>query len=97
MLVRAQRLGPGARQRDLADGGGGLAVLELERAGRQLEHGAAERDGAGGDHQHVVLLLVQGGDVGGELIEPVALQAAGGGVHQQRGADLDDDAAEILE
>ena len=30
--VRAQGFRPGARQRDLADGGGGLAVLELERA-----------------------------------------------------------------
>ena len=29
--VRAERLRPGARQRDLADRGGGLAVLELER------------------------------------------------------------------
>ena len=41
--------------------------------------------------------LVQGGDIGGERIEPVALEPAGGGVHQQRGADLDDDTAEILE
>ena len=41
-----QRLGPGARQRDLADRGGRLALLELERRGRQLEHAAAERDRA---------------------------------------------------
>ena len=73
-LVRPERLGPGARQRDLPDGGGGLRLLELEAAGGQLQHGAAERDGAGRDHQHVALLGVQGGDVGGELVEPGALE-----------------------
>ena len=54
--MAAERLGPGARERDLPDGGGGLAVLQLERAARQLQHGAAERDRAGRHHQHVALL-----------------------------------------
>ena len=64
--VTAEHLRPGARERDLADGGRGLAVLELERARRQLEHGAAERDGAGRDHEDVALLAVQTGDVLGQ-------------------------------
>src|SRR5450631_4598637 len=85
---------PRARQRDLPDGGGGLAVLELERARGQLEHGAAERDGARGDYDDVALLFMQGGDVGRERGQPVAFEAAGGGVYQQRRADLHDDAAE---
>ena len=89
-----ERLGPGARKRDLPDGGGGLRLLQAERAGAELEHSAAERDGAGGDDEQVSFVLVQGGDVGGERVEPVALERAGILVDKQRRADLDDDAAE---
>src|SRR5262249_60017037 len=45
-LVAAERLGPGAREHDLAHGRRRLAVLELERPGWQLQDGAAERDRA---------------------------------------------------
>ena len=57
----AERLGPGAGQRDLADGGGGLAVLELQRTRRQAEHAPAERDGAGGDDHHLGAARLQRG------------------------------------
>ena len=64
--VRAERFRPMPRQRDLSDGGGGLAVLELEGAGGQFQHRAAERDGAGGHHDDVALVPVQPGDVSGD-------------------------------
>ena len=92
--VRAEHLRPGARERDLADGGGGLAILELQRARRQAEHGAPERDRAGGDHENVGAAPVHGGEVGDQRVEPGALEAARRLVDEQRRADLDDDAAE---
>ena len=76
-LVLAERLGPGARQRDLADRRGGLAVLELERPFRQLEHGAAERDRAGRNDDDVALVLVQLGDVLRQRGEPRLFEPAG--------------------
>ena len=68
--VAAERLRPGAGQRDLADGGGGLALLQLQRAARQAEHGAAERDRAGGDDQHVAPPPCSARDVVGQRGEP---------------------------
>ena len=44
--VPRQRFGPGPRQRDLAHGGGALAVFKRELARGQFEHGAAECNGA---------------------------------------------------
>ena len=82
--VPRQRLGPGARQRDLADRRGGLAVFELERTCRQLEHGAAERDRAGGDDQHVALVAVELGDVGGQRRKPRFAAAGRRGDRQAR-------------
>ena len=37
----AERFAPGSRERDLADGGGGLAFLQLQRAFRKFQHRAA--------------------------------------------------------
>ncbi len=88
---------PGARERDLPDGGGGLRVLELQRAARQLEHRAPERDRARRHDQHVAAVLVQRRDILGERGEPFLVHAAGRAVDEERGADLDDDAAEIGE
>jgi hypothetical protein len=45
-LVRRQAFGPGAGQRDLANGRRCLAFLQLQRAGREIEHRTAERNGA---------------------------------------------------
>ena len=59
MPWRDERFGPGARQRDLAHGRGSLAVFELERTCRQLEHGAAEHDRSGGDDEDVALVAMQ--------------------------------------
>ena len=92
-----QRVRPGARERDLADRRRGLAVLELQRALGQARDGAAERDGAGGDDEHVGAALVQCGDVGDQRVEPFLLQRAARAVDQQRRADLDDDAGEFVE
>ena len=75
---------------DLAGGGGGLAFLELERAGRQLEMRAAEPDGAGRDQHHLAACLVQARHVVGQGLQPVAPDLAPGLVDQDRGADLDD-------
>ena len=58
-LVARQAFRPGAGQRDLADGRGRLAFLELQRAGGQIEHRAAERDGAGGDDEDIDALGLQ--------------------------------------
>ena len=93
----AEHLRPDPRQRDLADRGGGLAFLQLQRAARQFQPAAAERDRAGRDDQDVAALAMQLGDVGGQRRQPRRAHLAGVGIDQQRGADLDDDAAEIFE
>ncbi len=88
-VLRAERLVPGPRQRDLADGGSGLAFLELQGAGAQVEDGAAHGDGAGGNNEDFVAVLAQAGDVAGEALQPVALET-GFPVDEQGGTDLDD-------
>ena len=83
-----QRLAPGLRQADLADRGGGLLFLQPEAALVQAERTPRQRDGAGGDHDHVDAARAQRGDVGGHAIEP---GGAGRGlvrVDHQRAADL---------
>ena len=72
MPCAAEALRPGAGERDLADGGGGLALLELQGARRQLEDAAAERDRAGGDDEHVAAARARARRVVGERGEPVA-------------------------
>jgi hypothetical protein len=89
--VGGEARGPGAGERDLADGGSGLAFLEPQRPGGQAEHGAAHGDGAGRDHQNLGPGLLQLGNVGAERFEPGGFQAAGA-IDQQRRSDLDDNA-----
>src|SRR5262249_35208690 len=96
-LMAAERLRPGARERDLADRGGGLAVLELERAFRQLEHAAAQGNGTRRHNEDVALARMQRRDVGRERGEPCLFDAAALGVNKQRRPDLDDNTAEIGE
>ena len=93
--VALQRLGIGAGERDLPDRGGRLALLETQRPGRQIEDAPAEGDGAGGDDEEVAPAGRERGKVGGERIEPGALQPLA--VDEERRADLDDDAAEGVE
>ena len=95
--VPRQHLRPDARQGDLADGGGGLALLELQRAGGEAEHGAAEGDGAGRDHQHIGAAPVQPGDVLRQRREPAFVRLAARPVDEQGRADLEHDAAELVE
>ena len=59
--------------------------------------GAAERDGAGRDDDEVGAALVQRGDVGDQRVEPFLLQRAARAVDEQRRADLDDNAGELVE
>ena len=51
---------------DLTGGGGGLAFLELQRAGRQLELRAAEPNGTGRDQDDLAAGLVQARDAVGQ-------------------------------
>jgi hypothetical protein len=95
--MAAKHLRPGARQRDLADGGGGLTIFELERSRRQFQHRAAKRDGAGGDHEHVALVAVELGNVLGKRQEPSVMQSPAVAVDQERGADFYHHAAEVGE
>ena len=88
--VARQRLLVGVGELDLAGGGGGLALLELERAGRQLEMRAAEPDGAGGDQHDLAAAFVQARDVVGQRFQPVAPDLALRLVDQDGGADLHD-------
>ena len=81
----------------MAHSGGGLAVLKLQRSGRELEHGAPERDRSRGDYEHVALASMQLGNVTYERGEPSVVQAPAVAVDQQRGADLHHQTAEIGE
>jgi hypothetical protein len=51
--VRGQGLGPGLAEGDLADAGGGLALLERQGELVEPQYAAPERDGAGGDDDDV--------------------------------------------
>src|SRR6185312_6855652 len=93
----AQNLRPDARQRNLSHRGRRLALLQLQWAARQLETPAAECDGAGGDDQQLAAFAMELGNVGRQRRQPLGAHVAGLGIDQKRRADLDDDAAEILE
>ena len=92
-----QHLGPEPRQRDLAHGGGGLAVFELQRAMGEAENAAPERDGARGHDQHIGAAAMKRGDVVGEARQPAMFRRSLLRIDEQRGADLDDDAFEVGE
>ena len=95
--VAAEHLRPGAGERDLPDRRRGLAVLELERPRRQPEHGTAERDRPGRDHQQVALVARQRGDVLRKRCQPIMMEPSALAVDQERGADLHHNAAEVTE
>ena len=94
--VMAERLSPVARQGDLPHGGGGLALLQPERAWRVAEHRPPQSDGARRNHEDIHAPRMQIGDVLGESREPGMAQATARAVDEKRRADLDDDAAKIL-
>ena len=89
MPCRAKRRLIGMGELDLAGGGGGLVLLELERAGRQLEMRAAEANGAGGHQHDLAAALLQARHVVGQRRQPVVTDLASGLVDQERRADLD--------
>ena len=73
---------------DLADRGGGLLLLEAERARGQIERRPAERDHARGHHDDLLRARPAGGQIFRQRSEPGEPDAALG-IDQQRGADLD--------
>ncbi len=95
--VMAERLGPGAGQRDLSDRGGGLALLEAQRARGQAEDGAPQGDRARGDDEHIRAALMQIGEVLGESGEPGLTQATAVAVDEEARADLHHDATELVQ
>jgi hypothetical protein len=95
--VRAQHFRPDPRQRDLAHGGSGLALFQLQRAARQFQPGSSERDRTRRDDQHVAALAMEFREIRGERRQPRRAHFARFLVDQKRGADLDDDTPEILE
>ena len=92
-----QNLGPDACERDLTDGRRRLALLEPQRAGRQPQHRAPHGDGAGGDDQNIGALGMKIGDVFSQRRKPGMIQPAARPIDEKRGADLQDDAAELAE
>src|SRR5208283_6192152 len=88
---------PYARQGDLADGGGGLAVFELQLAFGQAKHRAPQCDRAGRNHENISALPVQVRDVLAKRFEPGPLDAALPAINEEGRADLDDDSLESFE
>ena len=80
----------GVREADLTRRRGGLLLLELEPVAVEPEFGAPDRDGAGGHQHHLDPRFPEPGDIGAKRGEPRRAQTAGGLVHQQDRADLDD-------
>ena len=78
-----------AGEGDLADGSAGLGLLQRQDTVAEVQHLATQRDGAGGDEDHIRPARLRLGYVEGEGGEPVLFQA-GLAVDQQRRADLDD-------
>ena len=68
----------GAGQRNLADGGRRLRLLELERALGQSQHVAPQCNGAGGHDDHLLACLDQRGNVRGKRFEPGGFELTAG-------------------
>ncbi|MNL32504.1 hypothetical protein D3C87_1543620 [compost metagenome] len=91
--VGGERLLPGVHQQGLADGGGGLLVLQPTRRG--VQPSAPQGHGAGGDDDDLAALTADVGDVLGQGGQPAAGDGAGVVVDEQGGADLDHHAAGV--
>ena len=86
--VRLQRLLPRLHQQRLTDRGRRLLVRQPQgTAARQPR--PAQRDRAGGDHDHLAPFTSQPRDVGGKPGQPPARRACALPVDQKRRADLD--------
>jgi hypothetical protein len=81
--VLGECFGPGARQSNLADRRGCLAIFELEGTCGQLEHGAPERDRARGDDQDIPPVAVELSQVGGQRRKPRFAQPSGAAIDKQ--------------
>ena len=69
-VARRQRLAPGLRQADLPDRGGSLFFFQFQALLGQAQGPAGERDGAGGNHDHLGAAVAQRLDVGGDAVQP---------------------------
>ena len=83
----------GAGEGDLADGRRSLRLFQLQRPARKAQYVASERDGAGGDQDHLPAGLGEVRHVAGERIEPGRVDRARRPVDEQARPDLDDDAS----
>ena len=92
-IVRQRRF-PGAAQCDLADAGGGLALLQRQRRPVELQDTPPQRDGARGDDDDLGAAPAQRVDIGGDRLQPFVPWPPGGAIDDQSRADLDGDAAE---
>ncbi len=93
----AKRVRPGAGERDLADRGGGLAVLELQRA---LGQAGNVRPSAIAPEDTTSTLAprpCRAAMSSTSASSHACFDGAGGAVDQQRRADLDDDPVEPVE
>jgi hypothetical protein len=80
-------------ERNLPDGSCGLAFFEFERASGKPEFAPPERNGARGHQHYLLLACTQTEQVLDQGFEPWPIDLSRGLIHQQRGADLDDDSA----
>ncbi len=81
--MRLEQFLVGMCKPDLADSRRGLAFLEAQRARRQAEMAAAERDRAGGHENDFLPALAQPHEVFGQRLEPRAVEPTGGTVDEQ--------------
>lgn len=81
-------------EQGLADGGAGLAELEVGDGALELEGAGSHADGTAGDKENLSVFPVQGGDLRGDVADVLRVHAAvpaeGGGT------DLDDDALDVF-
>ena len=91
--MQLQRILPGVRQADLADGRRGLLLFQLEPRRRQAELSAPECDRARGHQQHFLPAGTNCSHVRCQRLQPGAVRGTLLRIHQQRRADFDHDAA----
>jgi hypothetical protein len=77
-------------EQGLADGGAGLAELEIGDGALELQRAGAHADGAAGDEDDLSAVGVEGDDLRGDVADLLRVNCA---VLAERGrADFDDDA-----
>ena len=78
---------------DRPDGGGCLLFLQPQLAAREAKGAAGQRDGAGGDQDHLRPARAHRGDIGGDTGQPALPRGGAALIHDEGRADLHHDAA----